>query len=346
MPFAFPGRRLRFGPMFRLAHLSDIHLGPLPELSIRELASKRVTGYVNWYRNRRRTMFGDTLTDLLQDLHREAPDHVAVTGDLVNLATKTETIAARLWLEDLGKPRDVSVVPGNHDAYVPGALKRSCREWAAYMVGDNPLAAVGRRFPYMRVRENVAIFGVSSAEATAPFFATGTFKRGQALALARQLEAAKALGLFRVVMIHHPPVSGSTSWHKRLIGKQFFSKVLRDIGAELVLPRATTHLDTLYWLDGEPLPAGGSHKVPVVGVPSASQGPGSTNPTARYNLFEISGEPGVWNLTQRERGLTEAGDIGWLRQRPLIEGGYAVPAALAAGTAVEHEDEDKTEPAG
>ena len=46
--------------MFRLAHLSDIHLGPLPELSFRELASKRVTGWYNWQRNRRRMMFGDS----------------------------------------------------------------------------------------------------------------------------------------------------------------------------------------------------------------------------------------------------------------------------------------------
>jgi 3',5'-cyclic AMP phosphodiesterase CpdA len=90
--------------MFRLAHLSDIHLGPLPALSIRELASKRVTGYVNWHRNRRRAMFGDTLTDLVQDLKLEAPDHIAVTGDLVNLATRTETTAARIWLEELGLP--------------------------------------------------------------------------------------------------------------------------------------------------------------------------------------------------------------------------------------------------
>ena len=329
--------------MFRLAHLSDIHLGPLPELSIRELASKRVTGFVNWHRNRRRTMFGDTLTDLIEDLLREAPDHVAVTGDLVNLATKTETIAARIWLEELGTPRNVSVVPGNHDAYVPGALKRSCREWHDYMTGDNPLAAIDRRFPYMRVRQNVAIFGVSSAEATAPFFATGTFKRGQALALARQLEAAKALGLFRVVMIHHPPVSGSTSWHKRLIGKQFFSKVLRDVGVELVL-HGHTHLDTLYWLDGQPLPAGGAHKVPVVGVPSASQGHGAKKPVARYNLFEISGDPGGWNLIQRERGLTEGGTIGWLRERPLIANGYAVPAALIQDSArIDETDDDEDE---
>ncbi|MCQ0989685.1 metallophosphoesterase family protein [Jiella marina] len=304
--------------MFRLAHLSDIHLGPLPELSFRELASKRVTGYVNWHRNRRRAMFGDTLTNLLQDLKEEAPDHVAVTGDLVNLATKKETVAARLWLEDLGTPHDVSVVPGNHDAYVPGALRRSYDEWYPYMVGDNALHAMGTSFPYLRQRGPVAILGVSTAEATAPFFATGTFKRRQALQLARLLERAGETGHFRVVMIHHPPISGSTSWHKRLIGKQFFSKVMRDVGAELVL-HGHTHLDTLHWLDG---PQG---KIPVVGVPSASQGPGSEHPASRYNLFEITGEPGDWSLIQRERGLRATGHgIGWVRERELLTDGRAV----------------------
>ncbi|MBO0663279.1 metallophosphoesterase [Jiella sp. MQZ9-1] len=306
--------------MFRLAHLSDIHLGPLPELSFRELASKRVTGYVNWHRNRRRVMFGDTLTNLLQDLKEEAPDHVAVTGDLVNLATKKETAAARLWLEDLGTPHDVSVVPGNHDAYVPGALKRSYREWNAYMVGDNALSAIGSSFPYMRCRGPVAILGASSAEATAPFFATGTFKRHQALALARLLERAKATGHFRVVMIHHPPISGATAWHKRLIGKQFFSKVMREVGAELVL-HGHTHLDTLYWLDG---PEG---KIPVVGVPSASQAPGGEHPASRYNLFEITGEPGNWSLIQRERGARDhESGIGWVRERELLSDGRTIDA--------------------
>ena len=250
--------------MFRLAHLSDIHLGPLPELSFRELATKRVTGYVNWHRNRRRSMFGDTLTDLVADMKMQAPDHVAVTGDLVNLATKKETVAARLWLEDLGTAHDVSVVPGNHDAYVPGALKRSYKEWYDYVVGDNPLHAIGNSFPYLRTRGPVALFGVSTAEATAPFFATGTFRRGQALALAKLLDHAGKLGQFRVVLIHHPPISGATSWHKRLVGKQFFSKVIRDVGAELVL-HGHTHLDTLYWLEG----AGGRR---ALGEPIARRG--------------------------------------------------------------------------
>lgn len=314
--------------MFTLAHLSDIHLGPMPELSFRELASKRVTGYVNWHRNRRRVMFGDTLVSLVNDLKAQKPDHVAVTGDLVNLATKTEIVGAGLWLKDLGSPTEVSVIPGNHDAYVPGALKRACAEWHDYMVGDAPQRGIGSLFPYVRMRGNVAIFGVSSAEATAPFFATGTFKRRQALALAKMLGACRTTGHFCVVMIHHPPISGAASWHKRLIGKQFFWKVIREVGADLVL-HGHTHLDTLNWI------AGPDGLVPVVGVPSASQNAGSEKPAARYNLFDIEGEPGGWTLIQRERGLYKDGSgIGWIRQRSLLKNGEAVDVESRADSPV------------
>lgn len=305
--------------MFRLAHLSDIHLGPLPELSYRELATKRITGYINWQRNRKRAMFGDTLLRLVADLKAQKPDHVAVTGDLVNLATRKEIEGARLWLDDLGTPDWVSVVPGNHDAYVPGALKRCWREWCPYIVGDGgPRSTEGHHFPYLRVRGKVAIIGTSSAEATVPFFATGTFERGQALATARLLAKAKERGLFRVVMIHHPPIAGAAAWSKRLIGKQYFSKVVHDVGAELVL-HGHTHLDTVHWLTG---PEG--EKVPVVGVPSASQSAGGEHPAARFNLFEIDGAPGSWRLVQRERGFKPDGSgIAWVRERLLLRDGTA-----------------------
>ena len=39
--------------MFTLAHLSDIHLAPLPKLNPLELFSKRGLGYINWLRKRR-----------------------------------------------------------------------------------------------------------------------------------------------------------------------------------------------------------------------------------------------------------------------------------------------------
>ena len=39
--------------MFRIAHLTDPHVGPLPRAKVRELFSKRIAGWFNWHRNRR-----------------------------------------------------------------------------------------------------------------------------------------------------------------------------------------------------------------------------------------------------------------------------------------------------
>ena len=286
--------------MFRLAHISDIHLGPLPDVSYRDLASKRVVGYVNWQRNRRRHMHDVVIDTLVADIQANAPDHLAVTGDLVNLALDGEIEMARLWLETLGPPHDVSVVPGNHDAYVPGAFDKICRSWAAWMAGDGANAPVGRHsFPYLRVRGNVALIGVSTARATAPFMANGFFEDGQATRMARILEETGRRGLFRVVMIHHPPVRGAVPQHKRLFGIGRFHKTVGTHGAELVL-HGHSHLPSLYSIGS------GKAKIPVVGVAAAGQAPGGKHPPSQYNLIEIEGEPERWQVRLTRRGLTGA----------------------------------------
>ena len=301
--------------MFRLAHFSDIHLGPLPAISYRELASKRITGYINWRRNRRLNLDHGLIDRITDDMLAAAPDHIALTGDLVNLALDKEIEMARLWLESLGPADRVSVVPGNHDAYVPGALARCCRAWAAYMTGDDGRQPKGKGgFPYLRVRDRIAIIGVSSARATAPFLASGHFSRAQAKRLAKMLDATREAGLFRVVMIHHPPVRGATHAAKRLYGIKRFQKLIREHGAELVL-HGHTHKPTVHRIDG---PNG--ETVPVVGVAAAGQAHGSAKPPAHYNLFEIDGTPGGWEIRFSRRGVTDAnGTIG------------EVPGALLSG---------------
>jgi 3',5'-cyclic AMP phosphodiesterase CpdA len=283
--------------MFRLAHLSDVHLGPLPDVSYRQLVSKRVLGYVNWQRNRSRFLHDNVIDTIVSDMKAAAPDHVAVTGDLVNLALDREIELARLWLETLGDPRDVSVVPGNHDAYVPGALDRVCRAWSPWM-GDDVEGSVQRHsFPYLRVRGNVALIGATSARATAPFMANGFFRSGQAHRLAAILDKAGKRGLFRVVMIHHPPVRNAVPQHKRLFGIDNFQNAIRRRGAELVL-HGHSHLPSLGWIDGR------DGKVPVVGVAATGQAPGGGKPAAQYNLIDIDGEPGGWRAKLVRRGLT------------------------------------------
>lgn len=286
--------------MYRLAHFSDIHLGPLPAVRYRDLASKRITGYINWRRSRRHHMQDGIAEKLIADLRGFPHDHIAVTGDLVNLALDGEIEMARLWLEALGPYDDVSLVPGNHDAYVPGALDRACRAWGGWMTGDGAGHRPGRvSFPYLRRRGPLAIIGVSSARATAPFMASGSFSGVQARRMDELLRQTGAEGLFRVVLIHHPPVRGATAAHKRLFGITRFQRSIRSHGAELVL-HGHTHLPTTHWIDGPEGP------VPVVGVAAAGQATGTAKPAAQYNYVEIDRAAAGWRVELTRRGIVGA----------------------------------------
>lgn len=289
--------------MFRLAHISDLHLGPLPRLTLRELASKRITGYVNWHRNRRKHLFTNALDLVMAGIAEAGPDHLAITGDLVNLATGLEIRAAAEWLKTTCDPLATSFVPGNHDAYVPGARDKALTAWYDFVRGDaDPLVwTPGRKlFPTIRRRGNVALVGCSTSQATLPFAASGYFSPRQARATAELLKALGEEGLFRVVMIHHPPIRGATTPQKRMIGIRRFAATIATGGAELVL-HGHTHLNTLHFLEH------GDRKIPVIGVASASQGPGALKPPAAYNLFEIGERPGGWCLKWERRGITAAG---------------------------------------
>ncbi|MFC5386114.1 metallophosphoesterase family protein [Aquamicrobium segne] len=287
--------------MFRLAHLSDAHLGPLPDVTYRELASKRVIGYINWQKNRRRHMQDAVIDTIIDDMKAHAPDHIAVTGDLVNLALDAEISRARQWLEALGSPSHVSVVPGNHDAYVPGAFVKACHAWGPWMSGDGQKTPVDQHsFPYLRVRGQVALIGVSTARATAPFMANGYLYEAQGRRLADLLEATRARGLCRVVMIHHPPVRGAVKQHKRLFGIGHFARIMARQGAELVL-HGHSHLPTLHHI------AGVDGMVPVVGVAAAGQAPGTKRPPAQYNLIDIEADGSNWRFRLTRRGLEGAG---------------------------------------
>jgi 3',5'-cyclic AMP phosphodiesterase CpdA len=256
-----------------------------------------VLGYVNWQRNRSRFLHDHVIDAIVVDMKAAAPDHVAVTGDLVNLALDREIELARLWLETLGDPAAVSVVPGNHDAYVPGALDRLCRAWNPWMAGDSASPVDRHSFPYLRVRGNVALIGATSARATAPFMANGFFRSGQAHRLGALLETTGRQGLFRVVMIHHPPVRDAVSQAKRLFGIDNFQRMVRRHGAELVL-HGHSHLPSLHWIDGK------GQRVPVIGVAAAGQAPGGRNPAAQFNLIDIEGKAGQWQVRLTRRGLT------------------------------------------
>ena len=87
-----------------LAHVSDVHLSPAPGVALRHLNIKRGLGYLNWQRQRRHTHNRAALDLVVADMLRHKPDHIAVTGDLINLGLPVEYEAATAWLREVGTP--------------------------------------------------------------------------------------------------------------------------------------------------------------------------------------------------------------------------------------------------
>ena len=291
---------------FTLAHLSDPHLPPLPAARLRDLAGKRAFGYLNWTRNRHKYHRREVLDALVSDIQAQRPDHIAITGDLVNLALEAEFPPSRAWLESVGTPDRVTVIPGNHDAYVRATAHRFAEAWGSYLDGD--AAPGGGAFPSLRRRGPLALISVSSAVPTPPLMATGWLGRAQLEQLERMLAGLSAEA-FRVLLIHHPLRSDARA--KRLTDSSELLAVLKRHGVELVL-HGHDHVHSTIWVDG---PKG---TIPVVGVPSASAIAHGRYPDAAYNLFSIERDGAAWRVEQTVRGIDNALRVRQLRQTRLI----------------------------
>jgi len=283
--------------MFKLAHISDPHLGPLPPFRVAELMNKRFFGYLSWVRRRRALHRPEVLAALAADMAGLAPDHLVVTGDLTNIALPEEFSQVGRWLQGLGAPQAVTVIPGNHDAYVAVPWEASLAKWQDFMSGEGEGAATGPEgFPFVRYRGPVAIVGLSSAQPTPLFCAHGTLGEIQLQRLGPLLRRLGEEGWFRVVLLHHPPSLEKIAWRKRLVDALPFRRVIEEAGAEMVLHG---HDHTF----GSEQIATERGPVPVVGVPSASAGHDGRKPLAHYQLYGIEKAGNGWRIEVAARGF-------------------------------------------
>jgi 3',5'-cyclic AMP phosphodiesterase CpdA len=291
---------------FTLAHLSDPHLPPLPIPQVSELLGKRGLGYLNWTRNRRKYHRRDVLDVLVSDMQAQVPSHIAVTGDLVNLALEAEFAPALAWLRAVGPPDRVTAIPGNHDAYVRATRHRFAESFADYLRGDDASDAT---FPFLRRRGPLLLIGLSTAVPTPPFVATGTLGRAQIEALEQTLSRLAGDDAFRVLLVHHP--LRSDSMIKRLTDAPDLLALLKRYGVDLVL-HGHDHVHSTIWIDGP------SRTIPVVGVPSASARAHGHYPAAAYNLFSIARDGAAWRCQQMARGIDEKLHAREIRRTRLI----------------------------
>jgi 3',5'-cyclic AMP phosphodiesterase CpdA len=289
--------------MFRLAHVTDPHFRGFDGITLGALAGKRAIGLINLAVNRGRKHKTELLVALGEDLRAEAPDHLALTGDLSNLSLEGEWRAALRWLEQQGAaPATVTVIPGNHDAYVAEVVRAGAFErlFGQFQTGDVDGTA-GRsagadgdgraRYPFVRLRGPLALVGVNSCVATGDLGAWGEVGADQLARLEAVLAHAEVARRIRVVLIHHPPVMHKGGEARNLKDREALAAVLARAGADIVL-HGHDHRDERADLAG---PSG--RRIPVVGAGSASYSGGPEH-RARYNIYEIDDSGHITAITR------------------------------------------------
>ncbi len=267
----------------RVAHVSDLHMFSLAETSALPFLTKRFAGFVN-LRLRRRDKHPLALTEaLIEDLNRTRPDEIVITGDLTNLSLESEFRLARNMLDRIERGAShVTAIPGNHDVYTLDALVRRPfhKHFAPYASSDSG----DEDFPFVRVRDSVAIIGVSSARPSPVPFASGSLGARQRGRLEERLLELGRRGLFRIVLMHHPPVDNRASALRGLRDRVELQAIFQRAGAELVL-HGHEHRD----LDAGLLGPEGS--IPVSCVGSGSYDDPRADRRARYHIYEIEPTP-------------------------------------------------------
>lgn len=282
---------------FTFAHLSDLHLSTPAALTPREWLGKRALSYLSWQRKRRHEYRPEVLDALRADLAAAAPDQILISGDLTQLGQPAECEQARRWLESLGDPLRVALVPGNHDCLLAAPWAATLGRWQPWLAGDEPTPE-STPFPSLRRRGSVAFVGLSSAVPTAPLLATGRLGARQRARLESLLIELGREGRFRVLYLHHAPVPGEDRWRKHLVDAPALAALIARAGVELVL-HGHHHRTRDAQLDG---PLG---RIPAHGVASASA-LGGHGEAAAYSRYRLWAAPDHWRVALERRRYQRA----------------------------------------
>jgi 3',5'-cyclic AMP phosphodiesterase CpdA len=259
----------------RLAHCSDLHLLSHDGARLSALANKRWIGAANLLTNRSRHYHVAAFDQMIEDLNEQGIDEILCTGDVTNLALEQEFQFARGKFDKLARgPEHVTVLPGNHDAYVEEGIEYFGKIFGPYHTSD-PGWPPG--FPIVRVRGDLALIGVTTSRATAWFSAYGYVGDEQLARLREVLTDPRLAGKVRLVAIHHPPAGRRARNPIRgLHDHAAFAKVITECGADLVV-HGHEHRDLFEKIDG----------VKVIGVASGTYFHDDPERTGRYRLYEI-----------------------------------------------------------
>lgn len=236
----------------RLVHLTDPHLSTLDGETLSTLRGKRWSGYLSWRKNRRKHYLPSVLQTLVEAVRTENADQILLTGDLVQIGLVSEIAQATEWLSTVGSADQVMLVPGNHDVYAKGSADALIHAWSDYLFStvqsSGPEPEPGQ-FPVVRKLGKLSLIGVSTACVTPVFMASGQLGSEQLQRLDALLLQAKTEKQMVVLLIHHPPFPGMTSWRKGLTDAQALQDVLKHYPPSLILHGHLHHNRETQWGD-------------------------------------------------------------------------------------------------
>lgn len=283
-----------------LAHFSDLHFACVDSMQPYDFVTKRFLGYLRWKLKRQVGHNAELLTILRRDLQRTKPDHMVITGDLTHLSLPAEFAMAHDWLKSLGTADRVTVVPGNHDAYIRTRWNDTFACCLEYMAGDPPAQpampdSLEDLYPTVRIIDPIALIGINTARPSSLHLATGTIGAGQLEKLEMILRHLAGQHLFRILLLHHPPVQGVVSRRKSLTDMEALHMLLQRYGVELVL-FGHAHESVRQSLNTA------AGVIPAIGAASASSVSHRKGRLASYYLYEVmKSSHKAWQLRIKER---------------------------------------------
>lgn len=292
----------------RFVQLSDLHLSSIGAPNPLRLLNKRILGYLSWLRKRRHShqrWILDLAVDTFQEL---SVDHCAITGDLTHIGLTNEFQQVQQWLERLGSPEYVTVIPGNHDLYVNELWHRSFKLWQDYLYGDEistlehknercALTQLNQFYPTVRIRKNVAFIGVNSVFNAPWFRATGQI-HSQQLQRLREILSSHELDCYcKVLLIHHPITLTHTPARKCLLNYQELLALLHDYPVDLVLHGHGHHSCFEY------IKCSKEFDIPVIGMSSSSSTSQKPAYQAEFILFDVIQDTKQWRIKKQSYTL-------------------------------------------
>lgn len=295
--------------MYRIAHVTDLHVLSDTAAHWRQIIfNKRVTGFANTMLRRGRVHRREFLERVL-DAASRAGDHLVVTGDITNLALESEYEEAVALLRSAAGNCEATVVPGNHDIYLPPIHRerRFPHHFGSFLESDLPALALdlpSGPFPCVKLRGPVALIALTSAVPRHPFIAAGYLGAEQLAALDRALAHPEVRGRLPVILVHHPPVDDRPRWlelRDGLVDAEALRQVLMPLDRGLVL-FGHLHLRIRCALRTE------RGVVDVIGSTGAALDHESPAVRAGYNLYTIDDDG---TLVSAESWMLDAGGSGF-----------------------------------